>query len=405
MNRPFQTVVFYCDNFSMGGTETLLLRLIKYYKSFDYRVILLTITPIHESIQNDVEKVNFEHYIYLKSDFYNLDKKLIFDEKERPIVITQFMPEFLKCFLVLRKAKYGVEFRHLMYIVHPNSTVYQPKFLTFLARLMILILLKKNALVFMDETCSENCRKLFRLKKSMKLNIFRLPMFIDEACNSYNTKNEIFNILTISRFEFPFKGYILGLILSFEKLIKKYPSLSLTIIGHGRGKDEVVNLVSGLPLNVSSKITLLEKIPYYQINGYIDKCDMYVGMGTTILDAANNNKIAISAVAYQSGNLAAGFFHENYHLIGEVYRENISYPTFEDLIEKIIKSDEGDFVNFAKMSKSLLRKFYNINVIAEELLIHANGCFSILERAYIIFLAKVYIYRINIGNYIKSRWM
>ncbi len=400
-----QTVVFYCNDFSMGGTETLLLRLMKYYRSLGYRVILLTVTPIHESILNDAKNIDFEHYIHKTTEFYSLGKKLSFNSQEKPIVITQFMPEFLRCFRILRKKNYGVEFKHLLYIVHPDSTLYRPKFLTYFARIMILRLLYRNALVFMDETCVKNCREFYNLKETVKFDIFRLPMFINNNCDTYSFKNEIFNILTISRFEFPFKGYVLGLIHSFEKLSKKYPFLTLTIIGHGEGKSEVDALIANLPLTISSKITLLEKIPYHKINNYIMKCDTFVGMGTTVLDAANSNKIVIMAIAYQMQNFSAGFFHENYYSIGEVYKSRISYPVFEDLIESVVNLGESEFIDSAKRSKNVLKKYYNIEDIANGLLEHTNGYFSRLERVLIGLLANTYIYRVGIANYIKAKWM
>jgi hypothetical protein len=389
----------------MGGTETLLLRMMAYYRSIKCRVILLTLTPIHESIIRDAVKVDFEHYIYAKKKFYSLDIELSFNNVEKPIVITQYMPEFLRSFLLLRKSIYGVEFRHLLYIVHPGSTLYRPKFLNSFARIMILTLLKKKVLVFMDETCAENCRKTYRLAKSIELSIFRLPMFIRDDFENFRPRNKIFNILTISRFEFPFKGYILGLIRSFHKLLEKYSDLSLTIIGHGAGKSEVDELIATLPSSTSSKITLLDYVPYHEITDHIIKCDTFVGMGTTVLDAANINKIVVSAVAYQRQNYASGFFHDNYRLIGEVYNDSVKFQEFQNLIEDVINLNDDQFIHYSKMTKSLLREFYNIESIANELLQHTNGYFSTLEQALIGSLAKAYILRVGVADYIKKRWM
>lgn len=403
INSNQKTIIFYCFNFSMGGTETLILRLIQYYNDKNYRTILLTETQISDSIIEDAKKVSFEHYVYSKEskDFLSINSKLCFDETENPLVITQFLPEFLKCFTLLRTSKYGVGFKHTLYIVHPNSTFFGPQKLTFLAKKMILILLRKQVLVFMDETCVEKCVQHYNLKKTINYVIYRLPLFINVNVAA-KKKNEIFNILTIARFEFPFKGYVLGLINSFSELCNKYPLISLTIIGHGKGKKEVEGLISELPVSISSKITILEEIPYHKINDSILECDVYVGMGTTVLDAANNNKIVVTAVAYQKTNLAVGFFHEEYKTIGEVFRENAEYPIFDDLLEKVLNADEGDFGSMAKRSKEVLKEHYDINSVGENLSKHTKDYLSFTERFIITILAYIHLYSVYIIKKINN---
>lgn len=398
-----KTIVFYCFNFSMGGTETLILRLLEFYGNKNYRTILLTETPIHESIIEDSRKVCFEHYIYNKDnkEFLSGSNTLKFTRSERPLIITQFLPEFLKCFTLLRKSKYGVNFKHTLYIVHPNSTLYGPRRLTFLAKVMILVLLKKKALVFMDETCAETCLKIYNLKKTLVFDIYRLPIFINKNLNLVK-KNDIFNILTITRFEFPFKGYVLGLINSFSQLHQKSPSTLLTIIGHGKGVTEIQTLISKLPYSVSSKISVLDEVPYHEINDYIEKCDVYVGMGTTVLDAANNNKVVITAVAYQKSNLAVGYFHEKYKTIGEVFQENKEYLIFDALLEKVLNASEYDFDYMRKKSKEALKEHYNIEVVGEKLENHTIDYFSLAEKFLIDTMAYIHLYSVRIVEKVNN---
>lgn len=398
-----KTIVFYCCNFSMGGTETLILRLLQYYSTSNHRAILLTDTSINQSILDDANRVDFEHYIYNKGskEFLSNNKKLCFGPTEKPLVITQFLPEFLKSFTLLRKSNYGVRFKHTLYIVHPNSIFFGPKKLIFLAKPMIVRLLKKNVLVFMDETCVEKCIQHYSLNKSLNYMIYRLPIFINEN-GSVAKKHKIFSILTISRFEFPFKGYVLGLITSFSQLCTKYPLISLTIIGNGKGKAEVEDLISKLPDSVSSKIEVLNQIPYHKVNDYIVGCDVYVGMGTTVLDAANNNKIVVTAVAYQKSNLAVGFFHEEYKTIGEVFRNDVAYPIFDNLLEEVINTNEDDFISLSKKSKKILEEHYNINSVGENLLKHTKDYLSVSEISLIKTLAYIHLYSVRIVEKIRG---
>ncbi|AOC95287.1 hypothetical protein BB050_02171 [Flavobacterium anhuiense] len=404
MSNHKKTIVFYCFNFSMGGTETLILRLLEFYHSQNYRTILLTENPIHESISEDSKKVSFEHYLYDKKtkNFSSGLKKLEFENDEKPLVITQFLPEFLKCFTLINKTRYGVNFKHTLYIVHPNSTFYGPKKITFLAKTMIMMLLRKKVLVFMDETCVEKCIEHYNLKKTLDFVIYRLPIFINKN-NIVEKKNEIFNILTITRFEFPFKAYVLGLINSFGNICEKYPSISLTIIGHGKGKKEVENAISFLSDSKKAKINIVEEIPYHKISDYIKACDVYVGMGTTVLDVANNNKIAITAVAYQNSNLAVGYFHDNHTVIGEVLRENFKYFTFDQLLEDVIKTDSKEFENLGAKSKKRLMENYDIEIVGSNISKHTESYLSFYETILISIFSYINLYSTRLMSFYQRK--
>ncbi|TDX09274.1 glycosyltransferase [Flavobacterium sp. S87F.05.LMB.W.Kidney.N] len=405
LNNQFsKTIIFYCFNFSMGGTETLILRLMKYYGANNYRIILLTETKINESIAEDSHKVNFEHYIYKSSskNFYSLNNEILsFQSIENPIVVSQFLPEFLKCSVLLIKSKYGVRFSHVLYIVHPNSTFYNPKVFKVFAKSMIGSMLRKGNLIFMDETCISKCVEFYKITENVSFNICRLPLFINDD-KFVNKRNDIFNVLTVTRFEFPFKGYVLGLVNSFAKLHKKYPNTSLTIIGNGKGKMELQELILKLPESTSNNILTIDEVPYHKINDFISKSDVYVGMGTTVLDAANKNKIVVTAVAYQKENFSVGFFHDNYSTIGEVLQKKISYLNFEDLLETVITVNDSEYEIMSLKSKEMLTIHYDIKVVAEKILIGSNKFFSNFEIILINILYFTHKVSVKILQKIKN---
>jgi hypothetical protein len=362
----------------------------KHFATAHYRTVLLTEAPIHENVKRDVESVQFEHYIYNISSnkFESEVASLSFDKHEKPLVITHFLPEFLKCYVELSYKRYGVTFRHLVHIVHPHSTFYGPKQLTLLARIMIRVFLKKRNILFMDETCANECFQFYRLPQSTKYELLRLPLIINDD-NSTKQKNREFNILTITRYEFPFKGYVLGLIRSFSKLCQQFENISLTIIGYGRDEAEVKNELTLLEPSIRSKITTLAQVPYIQVENYIRMCDCYVGMGTTVLDAANLNKIVITAVAYQREDNAVGFFHENYQTIGEIFNATKKYPDFESLLEKVISLKEDAFRNMSTESKKVLIEHYDISQISDKLITHGKQNFTYREDFLIRTLANI----------------
>jgi hypothetical protein len=386
------TIVFFTQHFGMGGTETLILRLTKYYKSLGRRVILLTMNKLEANIIDDFEDVKPEYYLFenKKSEFFDIDKPLTFHKSELPLIITEFLPEFFRCYLMFNKNKYGVDFKHKVYIVHPYSIFYGPRAANLLAKKMIELFLRKQALVFMDNVCVEACITHYQLSKNHNFKVLHLPIFLNEE-EGVNSRNENLSLLTICRFEFPFKGYVLGLIRSFEILSKKVPSITLTIVGNGNDKFEVDKLINSLPEEVSSKIKLINGIPYSKIEKLIRVCDIYIGMGTTILDAANQNKICITAVAYQLDNKAVGFFHENYATVGEVSNPSKIYSNFVTLLEKVIYCSDLEFKEMSLSSKKALKEHYDIKKIGKELITIPENRFSFGENILISCLAVLHL--------------
>ena len=360
---------------AMGGTETMIMRLLSWYSSKGYRAILLTLKEIDsKSISNDLNNIDFEHYIYNlknKQFFTTKGTLLSFDKNESVWVNTQYFKEFLVCYTLLKKSKYNCYFIHNIFIVHPYSTHLFGRKFNFLGKKLVKILLTNRNLVFMDEPSVESCIDFYKLdKNNFKFDIFRLPFHvsIDKADIEIKRESNIFNILTISRFDFPFKGYVLGLINSFASTCINYGGeLSMTIIGYGNDKIMVDKLIKSLPINISSKINVLDEVPYSKIKEHIEKCSLFVGMGTTILDAANLNKIVIVPVSYQNLNLSTGFFHENYKILGEIYKKDTVYKTFDNLILEVLNYSKEDFKQISIKSKSVLREHYDINFIADDL--------------------------------------
>ncbi|WP_316632837.1 hypothetical protein [uncultured Flavobacterium sp.] len=405
-NLTIKTIVVFCEKMAMGGTETMIMRLLSWYSLRGFRVLLLTMREIEStSILNDLNKIDFEHYVYnfKKREFCNSKNIcLSFQNNEKVWVNTQFIQEFLRCYSLLKRSKYNCYFVHNLFIVHPFSTFLFNKYFNFLGKKLIKILLTNKNLVFMDEECVNASVDFYKLDvKKFKFDILRLPFLIntDNYSTVIKSKQNNFNILTIARFEFPFKGYVLGLISSFENIFNTYEGeISLTIIGYGRDKPVVDELIDSLPIEISSKIQLLDEIPYSKIGEYIEKCSVFIGMGTTILDAANLNKIVIVPVCYQNSNLTTGYFHENFNIIGEIYREESVYETFDNLILKTLNYSQADFNKISNKSKEVLIEHYDINMIANNLFTHTNKVHSFIHCQIINCIANLCFFIVYIYN-------
>jgi hypothetical protein len=390
-----QTIVLYFSKMVVGGTETLIMRLMQWYIQHSYNVFLLTDEKIEDIILlKDIEKVNGGEYFILnkKSRFFysNTHKKLTFADVQLVFVLSFNMLQFFKSFKLLKQSKYHCRFRYRIYIVHPYGS-YMAKSTILLSRVLMILLINKKNIFFMDEEVFKSCVVYYKLKENnLRHEILRLPIIINNDISS-TARREVVNILTITRFDFPFKAYALGLIDAFQEIMNSVPNITLTIIGYGEGESLIGQKIMELKKEVKEKITVINKVAYSEIDYYIDKCDVYVGMGTTILDAVNRNKITIIAVGYQLCDLAIGFFHENYTKLGEIYcDEKIQcYSRFSDLLRWVCSIDDDAFIEIENYSKSLLSNFYNIGKIAPRIAREFHK-FSFIENILVQIMSMIY---------------
>lgn len=368
-----KTVVFFREIMIMGGAETLVLRLMKWYSEHSYRIILLTLKEISDStIINDLSEIsNGECYVFSNERvFQDRNKRsLYFKENEEVTVISDQIYSFFKISNLLSKRIYKCNFHHRLYIVHPNFTKTFDRKLNSLGKLLITRLLRKEILVFMDEETRDACIQHYSLVDSeAKFEILRLPMELNDKVKSVYRKDK-FHVLSISRFEFPFKGYILGLIEAFETVKSQKNDIEMTIIGYGEGLERVEKKIKELPESTQSSIRLVGKTEYSIIDEYISQCDLFVGMGTTMLDAANYNKICIIPVAYQESELTVGYFHDNFNPKPCFNSCDVaSYFNISDLILEVINYSSEKFIQKCDKAKEILNKHYNINAIAPKLI-------------------------------------
>lgn len=380
-NNDTKTIVFFYVNMTaLGGAETLILRLMDWYLRHSYEVFLLTMHEINNSpILKDLKKINNgEYYIYNRQveKFLNNGVELSFNTSD-VLVLTMSLGDSLIHNKLLSGKKYGCRFIHRMYMIHPHCTTHlyadndvsknRYRF-KFIIKPLLTFFIKEKIVFFMDEHTAAHAKNSYKIKDGdFTETIIRLPIIIKTDIVS-KARNKNVNILGISRFEFPFKGYILGLLDTFNDLSSCFDNLYLTIIGYGVGEDIVNKKIAGFTEDVRKKINLIHQVPYSEINDYIDKCDLFVGMGTTALDAANMNKISIIPVAYQSGDLAFGFFHDNYKNLGAIYDKNLHYFHLGDLIREFLSFDDKSIIEKEDLVKSLITEHYNIDKIAPEII-------------------------------------
>lgn len=377
-----ESILFFCNKMAVGGTETLILRLLKWYSEHGLRVILLTIEPIVDNALlqdiNEIERLECYVIDNKTSEFVNKENlRLELSESEIVYVNTQFFPEFFKCFVLLN-FKYKCQFKFSIYIVHYYSAYMSRVLALSFGKILMKRLIDTNKIFFMDEETARYSLSFYKLASLNSYVTLRLPIQIHEF-EHFVRKNEKFNILAIARYEFPFKGYLLGLIEAFKKIKAVRDDVSLTIIGYGEGELKLRQKILELPSEIKSDVTLVGKVQYSCLQEYINRSNVYVGMGTTILDVANHNKVCIVVPSYQETESAHGFFHDNHSVLGSVYDSRYSYKLLHEMILSLMSLSKNEYYELECISKQKLRDYYDIDKIAPFLINKKLSQFTLLD--------------------------
>jgi len=365
--------IFSCFNtfgFKLGGVESYYIRMYEWAKSKQFKLFFYMSEEgeIQKEWLHDFERLGIS-IIY----FEKMGKKVrskndvehFFDDiEEGSLCITDSFETFMSANEIFRKQ--GTKVSILFYVLHPHATqLCKKRILNYLLAERILQKIEQKHLVFMDEETKDYASKYYENVDFNKTKIIRLGMTVP----SFNLKErkaayhrKLFTILTIARFDFPFKGYINGLIDTYLDLKRKFSNIELIIIGDGEGRIEIEKKIANISdNNIASGIHMLGYIPYDEIGKYMRLTNVFVGMGTTILDSAKYGVPGIVATSYQNEDYTAGFFHSDYTCIGKLMDEDGAKKYhFGELIEKIYHISEDDYLNICENTYNLLKKHYGI---------------------------------------------
>lgn len=134
--------------------------------------------------------------------------------------------------------------------------------------------------------------------------------FDEERCRALAERKR-FNLLTISRFEFPHKGYIIGLIHEYAKLKEKYPQLELTIIGYGDGLNRIQEEIAALNDNAKMGIHMVGKTPYEELKAFYDDANLNISVAGVCSQGARNGTLSIPARHYDYNCEVFGFLSKD----------------------------------------------------------------------------------------------
>lgn len=366
MNIKMQNkkVCFLYKNMVMGGAETLILRMSEWLILNNYKVEIVC-----KSVTKEMEKSFTKKNVLIKKlKYFSANEYIKTIEKENEFKYIYFITFGFHEYFISEKIRFKckkMNVYNLWYVIHPFHTRIG-KGLTFFfessLRETILNLYQSNRIFFMDEDCIKATEKYYKinLEKAYK-NIIRLPLFINKPQKIKTKYKGHLNILSIARFDFPFKGYLIGLVKVFAELSKENPDMNLTIIGDGNGMPEIKKVINSLEITVQNHIYVKGIVPYEELDDYFSNADIYIGMGTTLLDASNHMIPSLTACYYTYDLLITDFFYKQPNLLtGLPKNGNISHSI--DLIKKAINMDSAEYENISIKSFLAFSEMYDINL-------------------------------------------
>lgn len=357
---------FYYKDLGIGGAETLVYRLANYFSQTVGAVIVSeTVEDFYEQNANE----NLKLMKYKRAGALSM----LLQAKTEDVVMTFYLRDFLRLKFISvicgRKAKV------VMYILHPmildvqsiDRFPYVKKFIKKIIRMILIRDYKNHKILFMDECSIRYIGDAYYCKNILaEKAVFRLPYEIKEVekeliKNKTESRKDKFNILAIARATFPFKGYLLGLVERFRDITEKYRNVSLTIISYGPDFRRLEDIIYQSP--VSDHIDLIGKVPYNELDDYYKKAHVYIGMGSTLIEAAQFGAVPLIAKSYEERlKIKNYFFCERPEIIGGL--DDSDYIEGDYMIRKILDLTDEDYYRMAMRSRKVVVDMYDIKKVA-----------------------------------------
>ncbi len=273
------------------------------------------------------------------------------------------------------KNKCRLSFKNIMIDIHPKAFELGTKIKNGIIKKIYTTEIKKTFLAmnktrdlfFMDEVNIKNSEEFFDCKLDPAPQITRVPMFFEEDFDWRIKAERAFEnntILTVTRAEFPFKGYVLGLIDDFKEIAGIYDDYKLEIICGGDDIERVEKKINELPSQIKKRVSLHYWMSNDEVKEEMIKCKVFIGMGSTLLEAASVYRPAITVRYYTEENLARDFIADAPNIV--VQREDCESRAI-DLIIKVINSEKKAYYEMCKNSFENVRKVYDTNVVMKKL--------------------------------------
>lgn len=370
------TFVFIDQIFTSSGVETYIYRMSYWLIKHGYNVILMlpeNCRKIDNKLLEQTKKIGVDIRFNLPTfgqdeALPNFKIKLGLKEASEVIILsTTILDLYIAEAIIYSNSK--CRFTNISYMLHPKAFVIN-KYDRF-SKLCMINTYKKISKRLIDNHIlhflSEEHKKAFLSEnnyENVENRILRLGMFINEYDYSIISKKSTLkkNILTITRFDFPFKDYLKGLIESLKSI--KNQDVTLTIIGWGEGENELISIIKKQPLDIQNRIIILKGVSYFELSNYFNDTYLYIGEGTSILDSLNSSTLSIVVNEYDEDCHTDGYFSQNYN----VTTTNCTKYKIVDFLDRALSLSNEEYISQFNDDYIRFKDTYDIEIIMNQLL-------------------------------------
>lgn len=304
-----KTLVINFPALVTGGVENICFSLMRYSIDQGYRVIWLHGTPIriadafHDFVSAKVEMVPVwrsmtGRWVHGGINFVNGEE----------VTVLSFTPFDMDNALKLMEEFSEVNITPIYMVANTRGRYYfiEEYYFGGLRKLLFKFIRKlMENWVDMDAVrfCAEGQVTAFEQHYGLQIKDHKHVLFkevtgppeLDEVLLKRKANREIFNMLSISRFDFPHKAYLLGLIRSYGHLKERYKNLRLHIIGYGPSKARVTAEIGKLSVEAQSDVILYGEVSKDAIPAMLDEMHLNISVAGSVGVAAECGVLSIPA--------------------------------------------------------------------------------------------------------------
>ncbi len=355
----------------MGGVETYLYSLMLAAKEAKYRVIWITTKGNQKSAvfrdvadNPDIEKA----YMNMNAYFLGMGRPKLDISADEEVTMVSFNQENYLWGEYFRKKYHCKSFDHFFVLMNffGESTYPEDRnaqFSYFKKKR------KKLSEKIAPKLAEDDCIRAFAQKQLIyykdryNLDIStskdkclksytKIEVLTDEELNQKaNERREQFSIAICSRFDFPHKGYMVGMLGEFEKIHNKYPQTKLFVIGEGGSKPELMKKYDSLSEKAKNAIEFVGTLQPEELDKFYRKCHLTVSLAGCALSSARIGVPTLVARHSTYDCEVYGFMHE----AKSTLREDLGEPVFP-YIEKAITYSAEEYVKTGKLGADFLNQ-------------------------------------------------
>ncbi|WP_300792665.1 hypothetical protein [uncultured Bacteroides sp.] len=159
-------------------------------------------------------------------------------------------------------------------------------------------------------------------------------------------RSKPFTIISVGRFEFPHKGYLIGLIDAVATLIIDNYDINLKIVGHGPDKEKIMEKINSFPEYIKKHFIVLSPVSPLEIADVMNDVHMSISLAGAVSQAARNFLISVPVRHWSYSCECYGFLPESKANILSIEKG----IDVKDIIKQVYKMDEASFILYSRKS-------------------------------------------------------